>query len=310
MISLLLFLACGGSDTPETSAPETSAPETSAPGALPNGGEVIHTAHGIEIGQEMFDAFLSALTPAQAEQANAASGRIRAASELAKNELLYREAVKRGLHQEESTKAKIQLANRELLVGVLQDQVFEEATTDQALKAYYDKHIMQFKVDSKELELIATADLATANRLKAELAAGGDFAALAQEHSVDERSKADGGKIGWVPMPSLVPEVASQIQDAEAGSVVGPISLGGAHVIFRVGESRELIPFEDVKDGIKQDPKFKASIMEDFVVSIGGEAAPSFNPALLQGLDQLPEGLELPDGHPSHDGHDHAGHNH
>jgi len=63
-----------------------------------------------------------------------------------------------------------------------------------------------------------------------------------------------------------------------------------------------------VKDGIKQDPKFKASIMEDFIVSLGGEAAPSFNPALLQGLDQLPEGLELPSGHPA--GGDHAGHNH
>ena len=136
MISLLLFLACGGSDTNETSAP----------GALPNGGEVIHTAHGIEVGQEMFDAFLTALTPEQAEQANAASGRIRAASELAKTELLYREAIKRGIHQEASTQAKIQLSNRELLVGALQDQVFQEAATDEALKGYYDKHIMQSRI--------------------------------------------------------------------------------------------------------------------------------------------------------------------
>ena len=63
-----------------------------------------------------------------------------------------------------------------------------------------------------------------------------------------------------------------------------------------------------MQEGIAQDPKFKASVLEDFLVELGGEAAPTFNPALLQGLEQLPEGMNLPAGHPS--GGDHAGHNH
>ena len=298
MISFLLLIACGGSE------PAT----TTIPGALPNGGEVIHTAHGIEVGQELLDAFLSGLSEEQAEQANQASNRIRLASELAKTELLYQEAIKQGVHLKESTQAQIQISNRELLVNLLKEEAFEAGSTDEAIQAYYDKHIMQFKVDQRELELIATPDLETAARLKAEIEGGADFAALALEHSVDDRSKADGGKIGWVPLPSLVPDVASQIEGAEEGQVVGPISLGGAHGIFRVGGTRDIIPIEDVQEGIAQDPKFKASVLEDFLVELGGEAAPTFNPALLQGLEQLPEGMNLPAGHPS--GGDHAGHNH
>ena len=74
MFSLLLLVACGGGDS-------ANAP---IPGTLPNGGEVIHTAHGVDVGQELLDAFLSGLTEEQAEQANQASNRLRLASELAK----------------------------------------------------------------------------------------------------------------------------------------------------------------------------------------------------------------------------------
>ena len=293
MLSLLLLVACGGSDS-------ANAP---IPGTLPNGGEVVHTAHGVEVGQELLDAFLSGLTEEQAEQANQASNRLRLASELAKTELLYREAIERGLHLKESTQAQIQISNRELLVTLLKQDALEAGSTDEAIQAYYDKHIMQFKVDQRELELIATPDLELANRLKAEIEGGADFAALALEHSVDERSKSEGGKIGWVPLPSLVPDVAAFIEGAAEGDVVGPISLGGAHGIFRVGASRDLVPIEDVKEGISEDPKFQAAVLEDFVVELGGDASPTFNPALLEGL----EGVNLPDGHP---GGSHAGHNH
>ena len=61
MISFLLLIACGGgADTASDSTP----------GELPNGGEVIHTAHGIEVGQDLLDAFLSGLNAEQKEQAN------------------------------------------------------------------------------------------------------------------------------------------------------------------------------------------------------------------------------------------------
>jgi len=305
MISLLLLAACGGGADDTTAA---------TPGSLPNGGEVIHTAHGIEVGQDLLDAFLSGLTAEQKEQANSPSNRIRLAGELAKTELLYREAIKQGLHESEQAKARLQIVQREQLVEMLQADVLEKRGDEEAIKAYYEKHLPQFRAPQRELELIATPDEATAKRLINEINGGADFATLAREHSVDERSKADGGSLGWVPLPSLIPEVASKIEGAAEGEIVGPINLGGASGFFRVGASRDLIPLEDVKDGIAKDPKFKASILSDFVTELGGDTRPTTNPALLQGLDALPEGLSLPgaDGH-GHDGHGHGpgdGHNH
>ena len=192
---------------------------------------------------------------------------------------------------------------------MLQTDILEKRSNDEAIKAYYEKHLPQFRAPQRSLELIATPDEATATRLIKEIKGGADFATLAKEHSVDQRSKADGGNLGWVPLPSLIPEVASKIEGAAEGEIVGPINLGGASGFFRVGASRDLIPLEDVKEGIAKDPKFKASILSAYVVELGGDAKPSTNPALLQGLDALPEGLTLPGA----DGHDHGpgdGHNH
>jgi peptidyl-prolyl cis-trans isomerase C len=304
MISFLLLLACGDS-TNDVSGP--------TPGALPNGGEVIHTAHGIEVGQDLLDAFLAGLNAEQKEQANSASNRIRLAGELAKTELLYREAIKQGLHQTEQAKARLKIVQREQLVEMLQTSVIESRSDDAAIKAFYDKHLPQFRAPQKELELIATPDEALAKRLMKEIEEGADFAALAQEHSVDQRSKAEGGKLGWVPMPSLIPEVAAKIQAAAEGDLVGPINLGGATGFFRIGASRDLIPLEDVKDGIAQDAKFKAAVLENYITELGGDAKPTTSPALLQAMDTLPEGLVLPGSEAAgadHSGHDHGGHDH
>ncbi len=299
MISFLLLLACGGGADDATG---------STPGSLPNGGEVIHTAHGIEVGQDLLDAFLSGLNAEQKEQANSPSNRIRLAGELAKTELLYREAIKQGLHQTEQAKARLKIVQREQLVEMLQTSVIESRSDDAAIKAFYDKHLPQFRAPQKELELIATPDMALAKRLMKEIEGGADFAALAQEHSVDERSKAEGGKLGWVPMPSLIPEVAEKIQAAAEGDLVGPINLGGASGFFRVGGSRDLIPLEDVKDGIAKDAKFKAAVLENYITELGGDAKPTTSPALLQAMDTLPEGLVLPGSETP--GADHSGHEH
>jgi hypothetical protein len=303
MISFFLLIACGGGTNDATST---------TPGALPNGGEVIHTAHGIAVGQDLLDAFLSGLNAEQKEQANSPSNRIRLAGELAKTELLYREAIKQGLHESEQTKARLQIVQREQLVEILQTSVIEKRSDETAIKAFYDKHLPQFRAPQKQLELIATPDETLAKRLMKEVSGGADFAALAQEHSVDQRSAAEGGKLGWVPMPSLIPDVAEKIQAAAEGDLVGPINLGGASGFFRIGASRDLIPLEDVKDGIAQDPKFKAALLEAYITELGGDAKPTTNPALLQGLNTLPEGLVLPGTEPGgdHSGHDHDGHDH
>lgn len=65
-----------------------------------------------------------------------------------------------------------------------------------------------------------------------ELAAGADFATLAQERSIDPGSGAQGGDLGPAPRGSYVSEFEDAVWSAETGEVVGPVeSQFGFHVL-------------------------------------------------------------------------------
>ena len=72
--------------------------------------------------------------------------------------------------------------------NVLQDKVNDKFEAD-----------LPATVDSVHYRQIQVADQAAADDIVAQLAAGGDFAALAAEQSVDTTTKDTGGDKGWVP---------------------------------------------------------------------------------------------------------------
>jgi parvulin-like peptidyl-prolyl isomerase len=73
-----------------------------------------------------------------------------------------------------------------------------------------------------------------AQQVLAELQAGGDFATLAQEHSRDEGSRANGGDLGWFPrgLELLPPEVEGEAFRLQPGQISGVVrSQFGYHII-------------------------------------------------------------------------------
>lgn len=73
-----------------------------------------------------------------------------------------------------------------------------------------------------------------ADSLIAKLKEGGDFGALAKQHSVCP-SKADGGYLGQFEGRSMVPAFSKAVMGAKSGQVVGPIETPfGWHVIERL----------------------------------------------------------------------------
>ncbi len=67
---------------------------------------------------------------------------------------------------------------------------------------------------------ILVASQEEAERLRAEILAGGDFAALAQAHSLDLSTRLAGGDLGWFPRGSLTtPEVEAVAFSLEPGQV-------------------------------------------------------------------------------------------
>ncbi|MEX0953471.1 MAG: peptidylprolyl isomerase [Nitriliruptoraceae bacterium] len=78
--------------------------------------------------------------------------------------------------------------------------------------------------------LVATQD--EADEIVDELAQGGDFAALAEEHSTDEGSAVRGGVLGPASRGAYVPEFDEAAWTSSIGEVVGPIETQfGFHVI-------------------------------------------------------------------------------
>lgn len=128
---------------------------------------------------------------------------------------------------------------RGYISGVAIEGVVLSAVTDEALQAAYDA---RFKDAAPMTEynaahiLVETVEEAEA--LKAELAAGADFADLAKAHSTDTGSGAAGGDLGWFGLGVMVKPFEDAVVAAKVGEVAGPITSDfGQHLVL-VKETR------------------------------------------------------------------------
>jgi parvulin-like peptidyl-prolyl isomerase len=95
-------------------------------------------------------------------------------------------------------------------------------------------------------------DLDQANRLKAQLDGGADFAQLARDYSAGEES-AEGGEIGWVARYQLDKASEDAIFATPVGQVTTPVSVveDGVH-LYKVLEEATRAPDGDQKDTLEQ----------------------------------------------------------
>lgn len=128
---------------------------------------------------------------------------------------------------------------RGYISGVAIERVVAEAVTDEALQAAYDA---RFKDAAPQTEYSAAHILVEteeeAEKLKADLAGGADFAELAKAHSTDTGSGAAGGDLGWFGLGVMVKPFEDAVVGATVGEVTGPIATDfGFHLIL-VKETR------------------------------------------------------------------------
>lgn len=92
-----------------------------------------------------------------------------------------------------------------------------------------------------------------AKKLRAEIAAGGDFAALAQQHSDDPGSKGRGGDLGFFEASAMVKPFADEAFRLSAKEPLGEVvqSQFGYHIIkFLERKPARQKSFDEVKSGI------------------------------------------------------------
>lgn len=133
------------------------------------------------------------------------------------------------------------------------DDVVKNGVGEAAALALYDDQVKALPPQEEiQARHILVESEEKAKELAEKIKGGGDFAALAKEHSKDPGTKDVGGLLGFFGKGQMVPQFEEAAFALKAGEVSGPVqSQFGWHLI-KIEEKRERKPptFEEVKDRI------------------------------------------------------------
>ncbi|MCM3712631.1 peptidylprolyl isomerase [Halalkalibacter oceani] len=120
--------------------------------------------------------------------------------------------------------------------------------TEEAKQAYYEENSEQFS-EQVEASHILVEDEATAQEVLDKLEAGEDFAALAEEYSIDG-SAANGGELGYFGKGRMVAPFEEAAFSLEVGEISEPVESDyGFHIIKVTGQKAS---YEDFAADIEQ----------------------------------------------------------
>jgi parvulin-like peptidyl-prolyl isomerase len=143
------------------------------------------------------------------------------------------------------------LAERLLLLNVVQEAVVEERLDEETLRAQYDEQLGTFT--TLEVAHILVEDQADAERIAAEVTPE-TFERVARRESIDPGSAQNGGSLGGHSEAEFLAQFDADFVAAalelEPGEISGPVETQfGWHVIRMV--SRDVAPFEDVQEQLR-----------------------------------------------------------
>lgn len=195
---------------------------------------------------------------------------------LVDNHLLYNKAVEAGFDKNMDVLKNISKANEAVLQKAYLDKNVLNLVNDQLIKKKYEE--LKKLLPKGEMEarmrhiLVKTKD--QADLVMKELKSGAKFDDLITKYSVDEKTKADKGDIGYVKRSDLPKELGDAVFNAAKATVIpNPINLGEAGwSIIRVEDKRAVEPpsFEEVKSELSKIVYAEKSM--EFIKKMRGDA--------------------------------------
>jgi peptidyl-prolyl cis-trans isomerase C len=200
---------------------------------------------------------------------------------------------------EDPARVTIALTNqrRTLLAGEVINTMSAEVVTDAALQAAYDATYGSAE-PAREFNashiLVATEEEARA--VLDRIAAGEDFAALAQELSTDTGSGAAGGELGWFGLGMMVQPFEAAVvalADGEPGSLSEPVQTQFGFHIVRLNETRlmDAPSLDEVRDELaetvrQQEIEARLTALLEAAEIVTPEAG-DFDPTVIMNLEIL-----------------------
>jgi foldase protein PrsA len=137
------------------------------------------------------------------------------------------------------------MSEEDILFRVKLDQLQQKLTakitqsskkvSEEDISAYYDKNKKRFaQPERRDLLVVLTKTEAQANQAKAALEDGDSFKQVAKQYSIDEASKAQGGKLPAVTEGQQEQAFDQAIFGAKKGELVGPVKTQFGWYVFEV----------------------------------------------------------------------------
>ena len=136
----------------------------------------------------------------------------------------------------------LQRVKLDLLSNKIRDKVVKgkDTVSDKAIADFYNKNKARFaQPEKRDLRVVLTKGKAEADKAKAALESGDSWTKVAKEYSIDDTSKASGGKLPAQAKGTLDKELDDAVFSADKGELVGPIKTQYGYYVFSVSDITE-----------------------------------------------------------------------
>ncbi|HSB31008.1 MAG TPA: peptidylprolyl isomerase [Candidatus Sulfobium mesophilum] len=185
------------------------------------------------------------------------AGKEKFLEEIIKKEILYQEALKKGLDKSPEFNRKLEEFKKLTLASALLEKeiMSKNKVSEQEVKDYYSKHKEDFTTTSQiRASHILVKTEAEANKVLERLKKGEKFEEIAKKESLDKGSAQNGGDVGYFSRGQMVPEFERAAASLKVGQLSGPVKTSYGYHIIKVTDKKTgpVVEFERVKDVIFQ----------------------------------------------------------
>lgn len=163
-----------------------------------------------------------------------------------------------------------------ILIDRYLEQFIAEKVNDSSIEDFYRKNIEKYSDTKAHIAHILIRVPQSQNGTKLNerrefaeslikaINEGEEFALVAEKHSFDKQTAAEGGEIGWVSRGMVENSILDTALSLETGQISAPIQTARGFHIIKLLEApvQENMPFVEIRDKIEYDLKYELKIVE------------------------------------------------
>lgn len=216
--------------------------------------KVLATINGKEITENDMQEAMSKFPAQNQAQFATENGKKQLLDQMVAFELIYNDAVEKGLQDTEEFKKQLEKTKKDLLIQIgINNIISTISVTDEETKDFYANNPAMFKAgETAKAKHILVDTEEEAKNIAKEIENGKSFEDAAKEYSKCP-SNASGGDLGSFGRGQMVPEFDAVVFTTEIGKVSEPVKTQFGYHLIKVEERTEpkAKAFEEVKEMIK-----------------------------------------------------------